>query len=317
VVGAVWGAIGKTLAERWIALAAPAVVFWTGAMLVWIFSGPGWSRSAEATTWLSSQSTVAQLAIMLGALVVVAASTIVVRRLTTPVLRLLEGYWPAWMDWLADRRRGKAAADKDGDDESWQVLMQELGPQHPREQEERGRPTAKQLSEISQLEHRRRHRPVLVGELLPTRIGNILRAAETRPGHRYGLNAVVVWPRLWLVLPESARQELADARTALDGSVAAGIWGAAFVAFTPWAWWAAPVGAVVAAAAVAWWVPARAEVFADLVEATFDLYRSELYRQLRWPLPVTPAEEHESGSELTQYLVRGSNRPHPEFTPPA
>ena len=77
---------------------------------------------------------------------------------------------------------------------------------------------------------------------MPTRIGNILRAAETRPYDHYGLEAVIVWPRLWLVLPDSARQELSTARASLDSSVAAVIWALGFCAFAPLAWWAAPVG---------------------------------------------------------------------------
>ena len=123
---------------------------------------------------------------------------------------------------------------------------------------------------------------------MPTRVGNILRAAETRPYHRYGLEAVTVWPRLWLVLPDPARQELTTARGSVDASVAAAIWGLAFVAFTPLAWWAAPAGIPSPTAAVLWWVPARAEVFADLVEGAFDLYRTTLYQQLRWPVPSNP-----------------------------
>jgi len=35
--------------------------------------------------------------------------------------------------------------------------------------------------------------------LLPTSLGNVLRAAEDRAGARYGLDAVVVWPRLYSI----------------------------------------------------------------------------------------------------------------------
>jgi hypothetical protein len=244
---------------------------------------------------------------VLGTLVLVAVSAIVVQRLTTPVLRLVEGYWPPWLDGLTDRRRRRAARRRAADNQAWQRLQG---------QTDQKEPTAKQRADLARLEHRRRHRPVLDSELVPTRVGNILRAAETRPCHRYGLDAVVIWPRLWLMLPEPTRQELTSVRGSLDASVAAAIWGIGFVAFTPWAWWAAPAGFTVAAAAVLWWVPARAEVFADLVEAAYDLHRSALYRQLRWPLPATPADEHHTGSALTGYLVRGSDQPHPEFTPP-
>src|SRR5262249_12578436 len=241
----------------------------------------------------------AQLAAVVGALVVVAASAIVVQRLTTPLLRVLEGYWPGWLARWSERRLARMLERKSADDADWQRLQRETDATEP---------TRRPRASPAQREPRRGPRPVLGGELPPTGVGNILRAAETRPFHRYGLEAVVVWPRLWLVLPDLARQELTGARASLDASVAAAIWGVGFVAFTPLAWWAAPAGIAVAMASAAWWVPARAEVFADLVEAAYDLYRSDLYQRLRWPLPETPAQEQETGQEITRYLVRGSDR---------
>lgn len=307
MLGEFWGVVAGKLADRWASIAVPGVVFWTGGILAWAFAGRGWSRLSVITDWLDGQSIPAQIAALLGALVVVEASAIVVQRLTLPVLRLLEGYWPGWGRGLADWRRGHVVRHKRADDKAWQQL------QRVADQQEL---TARQRADLARLEHRRRHRPIHDSELLPTRIGNILRASETRPCHRYGLEAVIVWPRLWLVLPDLTRQELTTARASLDASVASAIWGLVFVAFTPLAWWAAPLGIAAAAAAVAWWVPARAEVFADLVEGAYDLYRTALYQQLRWPLPDTPACERLTGSGLTQYLVRGSDKPEPEFTPP-
>ena len=61
------------------------------------------------------------------------------------------------------------------------------------------------------------------------------------------------------------------------------VWGLLFCGFVPLAWWALPAGLIVAALAVLWWVPRRAEVFADLVDAAFDLHRGGLYEQMRWP----------------------------------
>jgi hypothetical protein len=44
------------------------------------------------------------------------------------------------------------------------------------------------------------------------------------------------------------------------------------------------------------------------------LYRIDLYRQLRWPPPINPAEERVLGERLTTYLWRGSDDPSPTFT---
>ncbi|MFC9660060.1 hypothetical protein ACFVJ5_07455 [Nocardia sp. NPDC127606] len=301
-----WKATAGKLADRWAGLAAPAVVFWAGAVISWAYAGPGWTRLVQITDWLNRQQLVAQLAALIGALVVGAASTILVQRLTTPALRLLEGYWPRCMSRLTEYRRGHALRGKINDGKNWQRLHGEIA---------EGEPAAAQLAEIARLERRRRHRPVRDSELLPTRIGNILRAAETRPRHRFGLDVVLIWPRVWILLPETVRQELASARASLDASVAVAIWGTLFIVFVPLTWWAL-LGLVVPVSAVVWWVPARAEVFADLVEATVELYRVTLYRQLRWPLPENPAAERGDGERLTKYLERGSDRPDPEFTPP-
>lgn len=305
-----WDAVAGKLADRWAGAAAPTLLFWAGGVLAWAFAGAGWSGLGEIATWLGGQNLIAQIAVVLGALTIVAASGIVVHRLTNPALRLLEGYWPRWLHALTDLRRGRVYERRRADDEARQQWSAET------EGKKRQELSASQLAEGARLEDLRRHRPLLAGEMLPTRIGNILRAAETRPYHRYGLDAISLWPRLWLVLPELARQELTTARASLDTSVAAMIWGLAFLSFTPLAWWAAPVGTAVAISSVLWWVPARAEVFADLVEAVFDLYRNALYRQLRWPLPETPADEVRSGLELTEYLIMGSEEGSLKFTSP-
>ena len=161
------------------------------------------------------------------------------------------------------------------------------------EQSARGHP----LDELAQarLERRRRRRPADPAYLMPTPVGNILRAAERRPVDKYGLDTVVLWPRLWLLLPDTARQELLAARTTVDSAVTAAIWGVLFCGFTIFTPYALPAGIVVAVASVAVILPARAQVFGDLIETAYDLHRTALYRQLRWPLPTDPATEPARG----------------------
>ena len=128
---------------------------------------------------------------------------------------------------------------------------------------------------------------------------------------------MTVWPRLWLVLPDRASQELVAARASLDSSAAVAVWGLLFCFFGIWTPLAVVPGLGVAVFAVTVWAPPRAKTFADLVEAAYDLYRPALYQQLRWPLPSNPAEERKQGRLLTTYLWRGSQRTSPEFTPPS
>lgn len=151
---------------------------------------------------------------------------------------------------------------------------------------------------------------------MPTPIGNILRAAERRPADKYGLDPVALWPRLWLLLPDLTRQELVAARASLDNATTAMIWGLLFCAFAPLTLLAPPAGLAVAAAALTVVMPGRAQAFLDLVEAAYDLHRTALYQQLRWPLPENPAQERSQGQQLTAYLWRGSDQEVPAFTGP-
>ncbi|MFK0259379.1 hypothetical protein [Streptomyces sp. NPDC090445] len=52
--------------------------------------------------------------------------------------------------------------------------------------------------------------------IMPTRLGNAVRAAEGYGAERYGMDTVLVWPRLYPLLPEAAVKAETDARTALD-----------------------------------------------------------------------------------------------------
>ena len=52
--------------------------------------------------------------------------------------------------------------------------------------------------------------------ILPTLLGNTLRAAEFRAGSRYGLDAVVLCPRLYPLLGDKVSATLNDLRDQLD-----------------------------------------------------------------------------------------------------
>lgn len=300
-----WDSLGGGLAVRMAGLGWPAALFWLGGLLMWA-GGP--HRLSALTGWLNRQSTPAQIATLLAVLAAVACSAALVDRITLPALRLLEGYWPTWMSGLRRRLVDRGDAKAAVEDKAWQQLAPDVLERTA---------TSEQLTAFAGLDQRRRRRPANPAQRLPTRIGNILRAGECWPADKYGLDAVAVWPRLWLVLPEVTRRELTAARTALDQSVATALWGLLFCSFSAWSLLALPIGFGVAVSAVAIWVPPRAEVFADLVESAFDLHRVALYRQLRWPLPGTPAQEPAFGRELTAYLWRGSDYPHPRFVAPS
>jgi hypothetical protein len=308
MLGAFWQAVGGKLADRWAAVSVPALVFWLGGLTAWAYHRGGVHTLTTQTRWLDRQTTATQVTVILTVLLAVAASAVLVSRLATPTLRLLEGYWPSWTGPLRRRLTGRLAVRAAAEAPAWQHAYTDVRPP--------ATPTVDQVATYTRLERRRRRRPAAPAYFLPTPIGNILRAAERRPADKYGLDTVALWPRLWLLLPDATRQELLAARASLDNTVTAAIWGLLFCAFTPFTALAIPIGLAVTSVAVTVVLPARAQVFGDLIEAAYDLHRSTLYRQLRWPLPANPAREHLQGQQLTAYLWRGSDETTPTFTPP-
>ncbi|MFI9248711.1 hypothetical protein [Streptomyces sp. NPDC053069] len=303
-MGTFWSGVGGKLAERWAAVALPALLFWLGGLLAWTLARGGAHAWEAPARWLGRQPAGAQAVMVLALLCAVGASGVVVDRLTGPVLTLLEGYWPAPLRPVCRRLVQRASRRAGAWGDEFQALA---GAIHD------GSATPEQRERYASVDKLLRRVPS-GPRMLPTRVGNALRAAETRPIDKYGLDAVVVWPCLWLLLPDVTRTELTAARRSLDTSVGTCVWGLLFIAFTPWTPWALPAGLAVALAAAFLWVPVRAEVFADLLEASFDLHRGALYAQLRWPLPANPAEERVTGRTVTSYLLRGLDGTSPTFT---
>lgn len=297
--------LGEKVAEKWPAWALmPSFVFWVGGLACWAARHPeGW---AAFLAWLGGSTQVVQAGLLILGLFVVVSSGVVAQQFSTETLRLFEGYWPRWAwplrrlmsAWAAWRLKSAAAR------------FQQLEAKRPH-----------QLSPAESDEHARLdwqliHTPALPQQLMPTRLGNILRAAETRPANKYGLDVIICWPRLWLLLSEETRAELAASRATLDAAAHVCFWGLLSLIWCLWSWWAVPVGLLITLGAYRRML-AAGEVYGSLLESAFDVHRVLLYQSLRWPLPRSPAEERQSGAALTAYLWRGSEEPTPVFTSPA
>jgi len=294
VIEAFWKEIGESLAGKWATrVLAPAFAFWAGGLLAYA-DRYGWTRLA---CWWTARSTPEQAAVLVGGLLLVAFTASVVEGGQETVLRMVEGYWPPplwWLRFALARRWEKRVRQME---ERWQALAErcEGDPVRlpPREQ-----------AEYARLDVERIRLPADPAHLMPTRVGNLLRAAEEYPQVRYGLAAGVCWPRLWFLLPKEVREEIGGARGRLDEATRLFAWGLLFVVWAVWAWWAIPVGVVVALLAYRGMVTA-ALIYGELIRSAFDLYRFALYEALKWPLPDR-AEEVAAGRRLTEYLHRGT-----------
>lgn len=290
--------LGGKLAERSsAALFAPTVLFWAGGLTAWVIDEGSWGASGQRILdWFDALSGAEQMLLAIGALLVLAASGVVVDQVTLPVLRALEGYWPPGLGWL---RQWLTAF------QSWRLNPAEAKLQHLEARRRDAGLSASEHAEFTSLDIFLRRAPAEPAARMPTRLGNVLRAGETWPRDKYGLDASICWPRLWLALSEDVKGELAEERRHLDRAVVVFIWGGLLLVWVFLTWWALLAAGAVCAFAY-WWAVRRAEAFADLVEATFDLYRGKLYDALRLPKPGKPSEEPASGKAVTAFLWRGA-----------
>jgi hypothetical protein len=278
-----WEASASALSARLFAAGGSALVFWVWAFSVWCIRQGGWPYLQGTVQTLFVQKDLALvLALVVGGVVVVWTSSLIVERLTIPVLRLLEGYWPG----IADPLRNLLV-------NHWQKKVDALSDPQPRSASSQLRLTTAQV---------RMWRFPASGDVMPTRIGNIIRGGERRPAYWYGLDAVIVWPQLWLILPGQARNDLTHVRQQLDRSVAAFTW-TVIACGLGLVWLPAGLAGVAAAWVIwRWWVPNAAQDYATLVSAVFDTQRFALYDSLHYARPTSPADEKAHGEALTRSL---------------
>jgi hypothetical protein len=350
MLSAFWSGLGGEFAKQWVArVLTPAFAFWAGGLAaVWwhshrlAVSARGWSHELSVTAaWLRQLPGLAQGLVVVAGLILVAVSALAAERLTQPLLRFLEGYgWrPRWLrDRLIGYRRGRYR--------HWDARVaalatrQRLGILTPEEFFElEGLEKADPAPDPGRLRELRQRRATgldarSTGELgrgravlhamprqdalgMPTRLGDILRAAERRPADKYGLDAIACWPALWLLLPAEVKTELVQARSALDNAARTWLWGALFVVWTPWTWLAVPVAIVVPAVAYCIGILTAATAFGQLTVTAFDLYRFRLYDSLRLPRPSSPAlERNRDGSRVTRLLWVGLDEPGLQYVDP-
>jgi hypothetical protein len=166
--------------------------------------------------------------------------------------------------------------------------------------------------------------PTQPEQVMPTTLGNILRNAELHPRDRYGIDAVLVWPRLYPLLPERMATAVATARTDLDSllvisalslsfAVAAGL--DVLAAAGP-AWlFATCFGAGAAVSRLAYGAATRAAVvYAQQIKVAFDVYRGDLLTHLGVPAPADPEAEHRAWQRLAMLWYR--NLPEATEEPP-
>ncbi|WP_318211739.1 hypothetical protein [Streptomyces sp. SJL17-1] len=148
-----------------------------------------------------------------------------------------------------------------------------------------------------------RNRISLTRPARPTWMGDRLIAADARVHRAYRIDLTSAWPRLWLLLPETAHAEVQAARSALTASARRAAWGLLYVLPALWWWPAALIAAVTWTGA---WRQGRVAVheFAELVESAVDLHGRDLAAALG--IPCEEQLTATTGLAITRTLRKGT-----------
>ncbi len=225
---------------------------------------------------------------LLGSLVLVLsfASAYVLEALTSPIVRFYEGYnWPALLG-----RWAKARYERD----------------HRR----------LQSGSVSESKYVRAYfqLPMHIQHVQPTRLGNILRAAEEYSTEVYELDAVVWWPRLSVLLPDVFNAKVDAAITPMYAllnmasllSLLAIIGGTAIISEGSRVdlFLLTFLGGLYLARLCYNAAAGQATRYGNMLRIAFDLYRTELLKAMRIELPRNAASEALLWRYLTDVVYR-------------
>jgi hypothetical protein len=155
-------------------------------------------------------------------------------------------------------------------------------------------------------------------DVLPTRLGNALRAFERHGQGRWGLDAIVVWPHVEALMTEAEVQAHENDQGTfaffLNGSLCSFAAGVVIVADAiayrdPPLWTAALLAVPFAVSYLLYrGAVVAAQQWGSRVRASLDLHRLDLYRKLGLRLPRSRREEIDLGKAVTSALRWGKTQ---------
>jgi hypothetical protein len=167
---------------------------------------------------------------------------------------------------------------------------------------------ARLLSKQDEADRARSSFPATLDEVMPTRLGNVLRRAESQAGSQYGIKALQAVPHLLLIAPANHIDYVNDQRSQLDLAVRMIFISLVATATTIIFLW--PDGAWVLIALIPYalaYLSYRGSVVAaghygSALETLINLNRFALYQQLHLHLPASTKEEKETNTKLVDLL---------------
>ena len=237
------------------------------------------------------------------ALLLVLAVTLVamlLQPLQLSIVRVLEGDFPRWLG--SGLARGMQLRHKHKLAAAIQAKVDQATDQADPLIQEAGAASARLQSRFPMPDH----------AVKATALGNALAAMEDTAGAAYGLDAAVIWPRLYPVLGESVRIIVDDLRDSMDAAARLAATGAltAIAAFGLLVWhsgsWTllalAPLGVAILAYVGA---VRAATAYGAEVHVAFDLHRFDLLQALHLESPNDQRAERGSNRALSDFLRQG------------
>jgi hypothetical protein len=250
--------------------------------------------------------------------IVVLVLSIVLHNLNIPVIRLYEGYpWQSsWIGVLcANRRKGRLIRAKLLR-ERVRKLRKEIRLNesflHAANMDLSGVIAAqRELDRLVNFSYPDRNESVL-----PTGLGNVIRAFETYPRRQYGASAIALWPRLAGVLDGAVAQSLDSAKTAFDFMIHSAFLSGVLMALELAAglYWKTPLVYGLSEAWIGWTVifgvlsflfylaaMNRAQEWGTQVVSAFDLYRHTLLKKLGYELSLSGVTDERRVWDILSY----------------
>ncbi|GAA3908875.1 hypothetical protein GCM10023084_71360 [Streptomyces lacrimifluminis] len=134
----------------------------------------------------------------------------------------------------------------------------------------------------------------------PTWTGDRIHAAAIRLDRDHHLDLATVWPYVWLILPETSRTEITQARSALSRAATLAAWAMLYIPLTWWWWPAAPLAVAIGLTA-RHRIRITTSVYADLLEAATRLNAVALSQTLG--IDHTGPLTDRLGDNLTRHLT--------------
>ncbi len=398
--------LSRTLIEKLqINTSTSAFFFWSGVFLIWFLTH---NCDFLPTSTIQSEIVKGVLTVALFCFLVIVSSNLV-EWATFPALRLFEGYWHPELDAFPligcfIRKYEEEAIELKKKLKHKRKILEKLD----KRAIEEGYLSLKDHKKYNKIYSEISNYPEDESYFRPTKLGNIISAAEEYPYRHYGLIFNTIFPRLSLVLPEPFQKKVEESRKVLNERIRLGIWGLLFftcsilpfircydnwydfVASIRWSFliilidiigiitgitinliferiinsgqgqdidlerlgvrWIgvgilfsfcsilpfirfgsaewnnepplilaiivalATISVSIIVIALAQQVANSAALYyAEMLRSAFDLYRFNLYNELKWPLPIFPKTEPDDGMKLTQYLSYHSVSPGSKF----